>query len=142
VGRGCCDARGGFKCFPDGDLTAGAGIVLRDSAEHGLMDDVRKGFLLAVQASADTYSLPVPNNPMLVEWGRDLNAMKRKWLQHAISIILLVSAAGFVVFAITSFVRPVTGGRPYDARQQVGNAEPPEPGAAAGSGVKRPVAYR
>lgn len=111
VGRNCCDARGGFKCFKDGELGANSGIVLRDSGEHGLFDDVHRGFLLAVTAAADNYDLPVPVNPMLVEWGHNLNQLKRKWLTHAISVILFVSASSIVLFAITSFIRPCSGPR-------------------------------
>jgi hypothetical protein len=111
VGRDCCDARGGFKCFKDGELNANSGVVLRDSSEHGLFDDMHRGFLLAVAAAADNYDLPVPVNPMLIEWGHNLNALKRKWLTHAISVILFTSACSFILFAITSFIRPCSGPR-------------------------------
>mmetsp|Transcript_25407 Transcript_25407/g.75631 ORF Transcript_25407/g.75631 Transcript_25407/m.75631 type:complete len:832 (-) Transcript_25407:16-2511(-) len=160
VGRDCCDARGGFKCFKDGELNANSGVVLRDSSEHGLFDDMHRGFLLAVAAAADNYDLPVPVTPMLIEWGHNLNALKRKWLTHAISVILFTSACSFILFAITSFIRPCSGPRrgsadsaddglrgvlpgSMDATADFGQraVKPKKPVEAAAPPRKPPIAY-
>jgi hypothetical protein len=96
VGRGCCGSRGKFTCGAERD----AGQVGLTVFDAGITDDKYKGYMRAVRAAADTYSISRPKTPILVRWGGDLNAIRDEWLGAAVNVILAAAGVSFVGSAI------------------------------------------
>jgi hypothetical protein len=97
VGIGCCQARGGFECKGDADGEGSrTGVILRDSGEEGIEDDVRRSYLRAIKASSDLHNLPVSEEPALLMWGNDLDGLRTEWLNRTFFVIMVTLLLSFI----------------------------------------------
>lgn len=114
VGKECCDAVGGFRCLGGGDATQGSALILHDYADTQASwswvwqkhNPERIQFKRAIEAAASRHGLPIPEEPMLLRWGTDLDAIRNEWGEQAAGITILcaiVSGLGFLVFTLLGF---------------------------------------
>lgn len=71
VGKDCCDAAGGFKCYSARDSRARAGIVVKHSKWFPKEEQNYRG---AVNMAVEAYNLATSKPPMLVRWVYDIDA--------------------------------------------------------------------
>jgi len=113
VGTDCCDWRQSFSCYQKGEQLARAGMVLRDTIEEGVKDDILAGYYLAVSAATSLYGLPTPERPLLVSWGSDPEALRGKWSASAVRVVVLST-----VLALFALAMIANGGMAVYARKQ------------------------
>mmetsp|Transcript_111121 Transcript_111121/g.321175 ORF Transcript_111121/g.321175 Transcript_111121/m.321175 type:complete len:712 (-) Transcript_111121:74-2209(-) len=113
VGTDCCDWRQSFNCYANGEQAARAGMVLRDTIEDGVEDEILAGYYLAVSAAASLYGLPAPQRPLLVTWGSDPEALRSKWKSSAVRVVVLST-----VLALFALAMVANGGLAVYGRKQ------------------------
>jgi len=90
VGVDCCDMRGNFKCGKGaGGASTGRGLVYRDA---GIQDELYANYIHSVKATADFYGMPNPKEPILIQWGDDLDALRADWAGKAMGVCMMFSA--------------------------------------------------
>mmetsp|Transcript_57562 Transcript_57562/g.105895 ORF Transcript_57562/g.105895 Transcript_57562/m.105895 type:complete len:1174 (+) Transcript_57562:165-3686(+) len=107
VGKNCCNPSGDFWCSNVQDTAARSGVVVY--AFQGYEQDNEnpwKQYQRAVLKASDSFDLPLPDHPILVKWGNDVDEITDEWLSKAIGILLLTSIVGLLAilaFAMISF---------------------------------------
>lgn len=109
VGKNCCSSTGDFWCHETDwqDRSAKSAVVVY--AFQGENMDKRSPwnyYQRAVRKASDNFDLPLPDHPMLLRWGRDVDELNHEWMNKAIGIVLLTSVAGLLsilAFAMVIF---------------------------------------
>jgi hypothetical protein len=116
IGKDCCDYSGNFWC--DGADTEGAhsAVVVRafpdvfaetnekieaygGKAGTALFQE-RENFYAAINKSIAKYSLPTPDQTMLVRWGTNADDLRDDWQKKAASVIFLMGIGSFFVILV------------------------------------------
>jgi len=107
VGTDCCSGRSNFHCFSKGSGDATSGVVVINSTSRlPLLEErsLRDEYLQAVSAAASAYNFTAAEEPILVHWGKDVDAVQHEWLENSLGRLLLVAGVGLLVIAVMASI--------------------------------------
>jgi hypothetical protein len=98
IGTDCCSQRKDFSCDGGTDANAHSAVLVRHSGDEPRGGD-REQLFRAVSQAVSAYDLPVPDNPVLIRWGRDPEAMQNDWYKSGLVMVGMTALIGFLLIS-------------------------------------------